>query len=96
MSSKFNYFTWGVITGAVISVIIFGITLRTSSNNTDFVPIDTTYNRIVLDSIRYNIVERDSVIYNIRRKIIEDADKVIALDDSSTVKLFLELATSTD
>lgn len=60
------------------------------------VPIDTTYNTVVIDSIKYNIIQRDSIIYKIKIKIKEDEQEIITLDDSSSVKLFYKLVTGTN
>lgn len=32
-------------------------------------PIDTTYNKVIIDSIEYNIIKRDSIIINIKDSI---------------------------
>ena len=65
---------------------------NTNNINTDkpFIPIDTTYNKVILDSLEYNILYRDTIIYNIKQQIIEDEKTIISLDDSSTITLFFE------
>lgn len=52
---------------------------------------DTAYNKVVLDSIEYNITKKDSVIYNIKQEMKDEVTKSFELDDSSAVKLFKEL-----
>lgn len=52
---------------------------------------DTVYNKIVLDSIEYNITKKDSVIYNIKQEMKDEVIKSFEFDDSSAVKLFKEL-----
>lgn len=57
---------------------------------------DTTYNHIVLDSIRYNIILRDSIIYHIRHEYEDSIKDIIQLDDSASVVLFKRLAREYD
>lgn len=52
---------------------------------------DTTYNKVVLDSIEYNIIKKDSIIYYIKQEMKNEVIKVLELDDSSAVKLFEQL-----
>lgn len=76
--------------------IISALTKQNITNTTVkpqcIVDIDTTYNKIVLDSIEYNITKKDSVIYYIKYKMKNEVTKVLNLDDSAAVKLFKELA----
>ena len=53
--------------------------------------IDTTYNHIVLDSIEYNIIIKDSVITHIRHEYEDSIVKVISFDDSTSFELFKRL-----
>lgn len=52
---------------------------------------DTTYNTTVLDSIKYNIQEKDSVIYKLKIKYYDEVKTANSLSDSDAVKLFKEL-----
>ena len=52
---------------------------------------DTTYNKVTLDSIEYNIIKKDSIIYDIKQEMKNEVTKVLELDDSSAVKLFEQL-----
>lgn len=45
-----------------------------------------------IDSIQYNIIKLDSIIYDINHKIKEDENKIIELNDSDTIKLFYQLS----
>ena len=53
--------------------------------------IDTTYNKIVLDSIKYNIVYKDSIVYKLKEEMEYEKDKVYNMSDNDAVKLFYEL-----
>lgn len=56
---------------------------------------DTTYNKVVLDSIEYNIIKKDSVIYKIKQEMKDEVTKSFGLNDSAAVELFKKLV-STD
>lgn len=52
---------------------------------------DTAYNHIVIDSIRYNIIQKDSIIVNYKHTIAYEIQQNIASTDSDAVKLFYSL-----
>ena len=52
---------------------------------------DTVYNKIVIDSLEYNIIKKDSIIYNIKENVKEEINFAINADDSTTVMLFQKL-----
>ncbi len=54
-------------------------------------PIDTSYNRVVIDSIKYNIIERDSMIIHIKDSIIYELQLNQTADDSTIVINFQKL-----
>lgn len=54
-------------------------------------PMDTTYNRVVIDSIEYNIVKRDSIIINIKDSIIYELQDNQTADDTVLVINFQKL-----
>lgn len=54
--------------------------------------VDTTYNKVVLDSIEYNIKTIDSTIVNLKYKLKEDVKQVENISDSASVILFQRLA----
>ena len=56
---------------------------------------DTTYNKVTLDSIEYNIIKKDSVIYKIKQEMKDEVTKSFGLNDSAAVELFKTLV-STD
>lgn len=53
---------------------------------------DTTYNKVVLDSIDYNIKIKDSIIIKLKKKVEYEIDKAINANDSITLMQFRELA----
>lgn len=81
----------------IIILIVFsvGYTIgyrKAKSNINDNIVIqDTTYNHIILDSIKYRFIEKDSVIYNIKEDLKDDIQEAINANDSNVVKQFYEL-----
>ena len=67
MSNKY-FFIVGFITGIFITIIVYFITLMLDTKHHVYPVeiIDTTYNTIILDSIEYNIIKKDSIITKIR------------------------------
>lgn len=60
--------------------------------NNKLIQHDTIYNKVVIDSIEYNIIRKDTIIYNLKQEMKDEVTKSFELDDSSAVKLFKELA----
>lgn len=85
-----------IILVASIVVFSFGVVIghrmAQKSVNTQEILIDTAYNKIVLDSIEYNIIKKDSVISNIKHKMKDEIAESFNLDVSATVELFKSLA----
>lgn len=54
-------------------------------------PIDTSYNRVVIDSIKYNIIERDSMIIHIKDSIIYELQINQSASDSMLIVNFQKL-----
>lgn len=81
----------------IIILIVFsiGYTIgyrKAKSNINDNIVIqDTTYNHIILDSIKYHLIEKDSIIYNIKEDLKDDIQEAINANDSNVVKQFYEL-----
>ncbi len=81
----------------IITLIVFSVGYnigyrKAKSNINDNIVIqDTTYNHIFLDSIKYRLIEKDSVIYNIKEDLKDDIQEVINANDSDVVKQFYEL-----
>lgn len=55
---------------------------------------NTTYNKIILDSIEYNIIKKDSIIYNLKKEMKDEISKSLSISDSDAVNLFKELCTA--
>ena len=53
--------------------------------------VDTTDRTKVLDSIKYNIIYRDSVIVRIKKEFEYEKEQALIMPDSDAVKLFNEL-----
>lgn len=64
---------------------------RHKAKETNFIQVDTTYNKIVLDCIEKKITVKDSVIYNIKTEMKDEKVKVLNMSDSAAVALFYEL-----
>lgn len=80
-----------------ISCFIVGILIGNNYkiNNVDSVDVyDTTYNKVILDSIQYNIKVKDSVIVKLKTKMQYEIEQAINADDSTAVEQFYELAGS--
>lgn len=55
---------------------------------------DTTYNIATLDSIRFNIKVKDSVVVELKKRVEYEMEQAINADDSAAVIQFKELAGS--
>lgn len=61
------------------------------SKHKEKIIIDTIYNTVVLDSIKYNIKVKDSIIYSIKYEYEKKYEEISNIDDSSSVELFKQL-----
>jgi hypothetical protein len=82
-----------VIIIAIIFFIIGYVVKQKEINNDKYIinKSDTVYNKIVIDSLEYNIIKKDSIIYNIKENVKEEINFAINADDSTTVMLFQKL-----
>ena len=79
---------------ALLIIIPFFIGRRSVKvENKNVSKIDTTYNNIILDSIKYNIIYKDSIIIKLRYKYETKIIEVNNLSDSASVELFKKLCT---
>lgn len=78
----------------IIGIVIKQNTIHIPVEQQHINNVDTIYNKIVLDSIEYRIIEKDSTIKKIKYEMKYEVNKVYTLDDSATVKLFYQLCTS--
>lgn len=81
----------------IIILIVFSVGYiigyrKVKSNINDNIVIqDTTYNYIILDSIKHRLIEKDSIIYNIKEDLKDDIQEAINANNSNVVKQFYEL-----
>lgn len=55
---------------------------------------DTTYNIVTLDSIKYNITVKDSIIVKLKKKVTYEMEQAINADDSTAINQFKKFASS--
>lgn len=78
----------------IIFVLIFIVSRLSIKNDVSVEPVkpvDTTYNRVVIDSIEYNIIKRDSIIVQIKDSIIYELHLNQTADDSTVIVNFQKL-----
>lgn len=63
-------------------------------DNKDVVLPDTTYNKVTLDSIKYNIIKKDSTVYKLKEEVKDEIEKALNADDSIAVEQFKSLSTA--
>lgn len=61
-------------------------------NEDSVIKIDTVYNKIILDSIRYNIRNKDSIVIKLKKQITYEVQQAINANDSIAIEQFKELA----
>ena len=81
----------------VVALVLFsfgfivGKISKQSTTDTSFIKVDTTYNKVTLDSIKYNIKRKDSIIYDYKHKTKYIYDEIKKIENDSVVKLFNQL-----
>lgn len=83
-------FLLGCVIGAYLA-FYFHIKGDNNGNHEVALP-DTTYNKVTLDSIEYNIKIKDSTIIELKKKVEYEMEQAINANDSVAVKQFKELA----
>ena len=63
-------------------------------DNKDVVLPDTTYNKVTLDSIKYNIIKKDSTVYKLKEEVKDEIEKALNADNSIAVEQFKSLSTA--
>lgn len=63
-------------------------------DNKDVVLPDTTYNKVTLDSIEYNIIKKDSTVYKLKEEVKDEIEKALNADDNIAVEQFKSLSTA--
>lgn len=79
---------------AFIAGYIVGDKRNQIIDNKDVVLPDTTYNKVTLDSIEYNIIKKDSTIYKLKEEVKDEIEKALNADDSIAVEQFKSLSTA--
>lgn len=90
---KFNKILLLLIVNLIVFSVGYTIGYRKAKNNINdnIIIQDTTYNHIILDSIKYRLIEKDSIICNIKEDLKDDIQEAINANDSNVVKQFYEL-----
>lgn len=78
----------------IILYLFLKLNIRKINEKDNIILQDTTYNTTILDSIKYNIITKDSIITRIKYEYETEIIKVDNMSDSATIKLFKELCTS--
>lgn len=84
-----------IVIGIVISFflgVFIGKEEFSYKNNNKEIIVDTSYNKIILDSIEYNINKKDSTITEIKKKFEYEKNKALNASDSDAIKQFIKLA----
>lgn len=96
MKNKYNYLIFIIIIFVVLFVYHIGYNKGLTKHEIDdfnkVKVIDTTYNKIILDSIEHNIIKKDSVIVKLKNKVIYEMEEAINTNDSVAVEQFKTLA----
>lgn len=82
----------------VFGIICFSVGYYIGNNNNEktnydnvIVP-DTTYNKVTLDSIEYNIHKKEFTIIELKKRTKYEIEQAINANDSVAIKQFKELA----
>ena len=84
-------FIIGIILGSIVSCGIIN-SIKKQNNTINIENADTTYNKVVLDSIEYNIIKKDSIIVEYKNKFEYEKEQAINDNDSSAIERFKSLA----
>lgn len=83
-----------IVFGIICFIIGYCITDNNNSKidyNNVTLP-DTTYNKVILDSIEYNIHKKDSTIIELKKRTKYEMEQTINANDSVAIEQFKELA----
>lgn len=81
----------------VFGIICFSIGYYIGNNNEktnydNVIVPDTTYNKVTLDSIEYNIHKKESIIIELKKRTKYEIEQAINANDSIAIKQFKEFA----
>lgn len=101
---KYNLMQYGKVNKICIFIVILLVTFIAGYvvgdkqnqiiDNKDVVLPDTTYNKVTLDSIEYNIIKKDSTVYKLKEEVKDEIEKALNADDSIAVEQFKSLSTA--
>lgn len=74
--------------------LIIGISYNKNIENPVIKEYDTIAYIIEKDSIKYNIIVIDSIIYNLKQQMKHDIEQSKNINDSDAVKLFYKLTSA--
>lgn len=86
--------TFGI--GILIGMLIISLFGKKDRDEHISSQLDTSYNKVKLDSINVQIGKHDTTIYKLNIKLKDDIEKSYQLNDSATVELFKRLVERTD
>lgn len=91
---KINKICFIIVFGIICFIIGYYIADNNNSkiDYNNVIISDTTYNKVTLDSIEYNIHKKDSTIVELRKRIKYEMEQAINANDSAAIKQFKELA----
>lgn len=81
-----------LIIGFIFGCFITCSIKDTSDRDITIIEQDTIYNKEILDSIEYNIIKKDSIIIEYKKRIEYEKEQVLNDDDSSAIERFKSLA----
>lgn len=80
-----------IILCLIVLVLILCKVVVNSRSNLPIDECDTIINTIRIDSIEYNIIKKDTIIYNIKKIQKHEIEKTKYITDSASVELFKQL-----
>lgn len=91
-----NNVLYTIVTISTIIILFISILINIFSIHKYFeikneTTIDTTYNHIVLDSIKYNIIKKDSVIKIYKEEMYEEIKRNDTANTDDVVRTFYQL-----
>lgn len=92
IGNKKQHSVFAFVFGIVISIICCNILNNKYKEHTNINKIDTIYNKVLLDSIEYNIELKCSTIVELKRLSKYETEQAINNNDSAAIEQFKSLA----
>lgn len=86
----------------IFRLIIVGVMFYFLSYNcvykvgNDDLSVDTVFNKVLIDSVQLNIIEKDSIVYELKIKAKDEIKNAANLGNDSSVLLFRKLLQELD